>query len=70
MERTTEYRGVSYSIPRNSDGVWTWIIHPHRRRRKPPQSLPRPTYASRAEAVADVERVIDAFLAEERGQRA
>jgi hypothetical protein len=63
MENATEYRGLTYSIPRNDDGVWTWIIHPDRSRRKPPQSHPRPTYATRADAVAAVERAIDAFLA-------
>jgi len=26
MEKATIYKGVSYSIPKNSDGVWMWII--------------------------------------------
>ena len=64
MEKTTEYKGVLYSIPRNSDGVWVWIIHPARGKRKTlPQSLPKPTYATRAEAVAAVESAIDAYVA-------
>jgi hypothetical protein len=70
MEHATDYKGVSYSIPRNSDGVWTWIIHPPKSRRKPPQIHPRPTYATRAEAVAGVEGVIDEFLAGRQKRRA
>jgi len=63
MEKVTTYKGVLYSIPRNSDGVWVWIIHPSRGRRKPfPQSHPKPTYATRAEAVAAVESAIDAYV--------
>jgi hypothetical protein len=71
MEKATEYKGIPYSIPRNSDGVWTWIIHPSKSRRKPPaQNHPKPTYATRAEAATAAENAIDVFLAGKHGKPA
>jgi hypothetical protein len=63
MKSVDEYRGVPFSIPNTDDGVWRWVIHPRNIKAGAPyNSLPRPTYATREEAVNAAKRAIDDLL--------
>ncbi|HEY5047185.1 MAG TPA: hypothetical protein VII49_04080 [Rhizomicrobium sp.] len=61
--KNEEYRSVAFSIPNNDDGMWRWIIHPRNiKSAAGHNALPRPTYATRDEAVSAAKRAIDALL--------
>jgi hypothetical protein len=61
-----EYRGVTYSIPHNDNGVWHYKISPRRDRRSAargqPQSPPVEGYTSREAAIQAAKRAIDGWL--------
>jgi hypothetical protein len=61
-----EYRGVTYSIPHNDDGVWHYKISPKRDRRSTARGQPQaPTaegYPSREMAIQAARRAIDLWL--------
>jgi hypothetical protein len=64
MSSTSEYRGISYAIPRTDDGAWRWVIYPRRdvKRLAAVNAPPRPVYGTYIEAVAAAKRAIDALL--------
>ena len=69
MTALGQYKGVTFSIPPNDDGVWHYKIHPTRSRRTtalgPPLPPPVEGFATRDEAVAAARQAIDAWLAGE-----
>jgi hypothetical protein len=70
MTTTTEYRGIEYSIANNDDGVWRWIIYPKKSRRLEIRAVtPRPTYATRDDAVRAATAAIDALLDEKPARK-
>ena len=63
MTATNEYRGITYSIANNDDGVWRWIVYPKKLRRSEIRNdPPRPTYATRKAAVQAAKEAIDRSL--------
>jgi hypothetical protein len=63
MTAASEYRGVSYSVANNDDGVWRWIIYPKKSRRSELRVVPpRPTYETRDAAVDAAKAAIDQLL--------
>ena len=71
MRMTDEYKGVTYSIPPNDDGIWHYRIHPRRDKllamRGSPQAAPSAGYPSREAAIAAAKKAIDAWLARPSG---
>ena len=68
MPFTTEiYRGVSYSIPNNDDGIWHYKIYPGDipARRGKPQPAPTEGFRTRGQAVTAAERAIDSWFRHE-----
>ena len=68
MPATTEiYRGVSYSIPNNDDGVWHYKIYPGHipARRAKPQPAPTEGFKTRDEAIMAAEHAIDSWIRQE-----
>jgi hypothetical protein len=65
MADVINYRGISYSMPHNDDGVWHYRIHLGRTRSTAtrPTEAPREGYTSRDAAIAAAERAIDFWLA-------
>jgi len=66
MADVLEYRGVSFSIPPNDDGVWRYRVHPGHLIAKVarPQQAPAEGFVSRDAAIAAAERAIDEWLGE------
>lgn len=64
MSGASEYRGITYAVPRTDDGAWRWIIYP----KKDVKGLaelntrPRLVYATHDNAVEAAKLVIDAVL--------
>ena len=61
-----EYRGVTYSIPHNDDGVWHYKISPRRDRRSTargqPLSPPVEGFPTREAAIRAAKQAIDMWL--------
>ena len=66
MRQTGEYRGVTYSLPHNDDGIWHYQVHPKRDKllamRGRPQGTQIVGYPSRDEAISAAQRAIDSWL--------
>jgi hypothetical protein len=68
VTETDNYRGVSFSIPHNDDGVWHYKIHPSRNRtanRPRPLLAPTEGFTTREAAVAAAHLAIDSWMRRE-----
>jgi hypothetical protein len=64
MAAGEKYRGVTFSIPRNDDGIWHYKIHPgHLSASRPrPATASTEGYSSREAAVEAAKQAIDAWI--------
>ena len=64
MESGKVYRGVTFSIPRNDDGVWHYKIHPGRLAANclRPAASATAGYSSRELAVEAAKQAIDSWI--------
>ena len=64
MSGASEYRGITYAVPRTDDGAWRWVIYPKKDVKGLAQlnALPRQVYVSHDDAVKAANLAISSKL--------
>ena len=64
MSEPSEYRGITYAVPRTDDGQWRWVLYPNRGFDGLSQinAPPRQVYATHDDAVKAAKLAIDRVL--------